>query len=193
MRSILLLLAASTVAGVTNSVSAQATIRLTPSGRGTSAVAVMPPADQPADSTAPPRQIRLDYGQPHLRGRALHTDSLVPFDKVWRTGANATSTLTTDLDLVIGGVNVPKGEYALFTLPSHAGWKLILQKHAGQTIADYNAAQDVARIDLTRRHLTAPLESLTMWLIPATTSGKAQGELRISWATFELTTPWSVR
>lgn len=192
MRPMLLLLLAAGAASAT-SLSAQAPVRLTPSGRGTSELLVMTPAGQVVDSQAPQLRIRLDYGQPHLRGRTLHTDSLVPFDRVWRTGANATSTLTTDLDLVIGGVDVPRGEYALFTLPSRAGWKLVLQKNTGQAIADYNAAQDVARIDLRRRELAAPLESLTMWLIPATTPGKALGELRISWGTFELTTGWSVK
>ena len=192
MRPFLILLFA-VAAGSHSALSSQAPIRLTPSGRGTSALVVMPPPGQAADSTAPVLGIRLDYGQPHLRGRTLHTDSLVPLDKVWRTGANATSSLATDLDLVVGGVNVPKGEYAMFTLPSSSGWKLILQKNTGQTIADYASAQDVARINLRSRAVAAPLESLTMWLIPATAPGNANGELRIAWGTFELATDWSVR
>ena len=171
--------------------SAQAVLRPSPSGRATSEVSLAYPQGQ-APAGAQPMSIRLDYGQPHLRGRTLHTDSLVPYDKAWRTGANAPTTLKTDVDLVIGGATVPRGTYVLYTLPSRAGWKLIIQRSANQT-AEYDPAHDVARVDLRQQTLAAPIESLTMWLIPSTQPGVARGELRMAWGTTALSTDWTMK
>ena len=122
---------------------AQPTLRPALSGRATSIVTLAVPRDpaqpaapnaQPAAAqTTPPITIALDYGQPHLRGRTLHTDSLVPYDKPWRTGANDPTTLTTGVDLVVGGANLPAGKYVLYTIPGRDSWKLIIQKSADQT------------------------------------------------------------
>lgn len=171
---------------------AQAALRAAPSSRGTSEVTLAFPRDS-APEGAQPVKIRLDYGQPHLRGRQLHTDSLVPYDKVWRTGANAPTTLHSDVDLTLGGATVPKGTYVLYTLPSRTTWKLILQKNAGQSPMEYDAANDVIRIDLRRRELAAPIESLSMTLIPSLEPGPARGELRLAWGMEEFATDWSVK
>ena len=167
------------------------------SGRATSVVTLTVPrepnAPAPAASpTEPPITIKLDYGQPHLRGRVPHTDSLVPYDKPWRTGANDATTLTTAVDLVLGGATLPAGAYVLYTIPSRGDWKLIIQKSAGQT-AEYDQALDLARVDLKRRTLAEPAESLTMWLIPSPAPGKAQGELRLVWGPSALSTTWAVK
>jgi hypothetical protein len=169
-----------------------AALRPAPSGRATSEVTLVYPEGQTPQG-ATPATIRLDYGQPHLRGRALHTDSLVPYGKPWRTGANAATTLRTDVDLVLGGTTLPRGTYVLLTLPSRAGWKLIVQKGEAQSAEQYDAANDVARVDLRRRTLREPVESLTMWLIPSRDAGQARGELRLAWGTVELSTGWSVK
>jgi hypothetical protein len=174
---------------------AQQELRPALSGRATSVVSLSPPRDPSAPETpptTPPITIALDYGQPHLRGRTLHTDSLVPYDKPWRTGANDPTTLTTGVDLVLGGATLPAGKYVLYTIPSRGDWKLIIQKPAGQT-ADYKPEYDVARVDLKRRTLAEPVESLTMWLIPSPAPGKAQGELRLAWGSSLLSTTWSVK
>ncbi len=173
---------------------AQAQLRAAPSGRATSEVTLAVPREQGAQAPqdAQPITIKLDYGQPHLRGRPLHTDSLVPYDKPWRTGANNPTTLTTGVDLVLGGAAIPAGTYVLYTLPSKAGWKLIVQRSAGQA-GDYDPAHDVARVDLRHQTLAAPLESLTMWLIPSTAPGAARGELRLAWGTNLLSADWAVK
>ncbi len=164
---------------------AQDAPRFQPSGRGTSVVEMMVP-----EGTTVVPKIRLDFGQPHLRGRTLHTETLVPYGKVWRTGANATSTLETDLDLMLGTVHLAKGRYALFTLPSAQGWQLILQKDAGQGADAYDPKNDVARIPLRLRLMATPVEGLTMWLVPA--SAGLRGELRIVWGSTELSADWMV-
>ncbi|TFG47699.1 MAG: DUF2911 domain-containing protein [Gemmatimonadales bacterium] len=169
---------------------AQAGLRPAPSGRGTSEVVLTVPA--PEGQAGPEFKIRLDYGQPHLRGRAINTDSLVPYGEPWRTGANAATTLTTDVDLDLAGVSLPKGTYVLFTLPSRTGWKLLIQRDAGQG-GVYKVANDVARVDLRTRQLPASIESLTMWLIPSTAPGAARGELRMAWGTTELSADWQVK
>jgi len=184
---------------ISSTLAAQAGLKPAPSGRATSVVSLTVPRDPAAGAApaataaaAPPVTIVLDYGQPHLRGRALHTDSLVPYDKPWRTGANDATTLTTGLDLVIGGATLPAGKYVLYTIPTRGDWKLIIQKSAGQT-AEYDPKHDVARVDMRRRALAEPVESLTMWLVPSTAPGKGQGELRLAWGSSLLSTTWTVK
>lgn len=177
------------------SLHAQGSLQVAPSGRGIAEVTITP-VDSAARAAAKPSVIRLDYGQPHLRGRKIHTDSLVPYDKVWRTGANAATTLTTDVDLVLGGTNLPKGKYIVSTLPSRSGWKLLIQKEPTQPPppdSPYDVSQEIARIDLSQTTLAAPLESLTMWLIPARGSGPPRGQLVIAWSTVSLSTDWTAR
>ena len=183
-----------------DALTAQAGLRPSPSGRATSVVTLAVPRPEPSPNaqpaapaaSAPPITIALDYGQPHLRGRTLHTDSLVPYDKPWRTGANDPTTLTTGVDLVVGGATIPAGKYVLYTIPTRGDWKLIIQKSAGQT-AEYKPELDVARVDLRRRTLAEPIESLTMWLIPSTAPGNASGELRLAWGSSLLSTTWTVK
>lgn len=195
---------------------AQAVLRPAPSGRATTEVSLalpraaapmagMPgtaPATPvavrgtpatPAPPVSKPLMIRLDYGQPHLRGRTLHTDSLVPYGKPWRTGAGSTTTLTTEVDLDLGGSMLPKGTYVLYSLPGRDTWKLIVQRSVGQSAMQYADSNDVVRIDLRHATLPSPVESFTMWLIPSIDPGPARGELRFAWGTDQLSTDWSIR
>ena len=172
---------------------AQAVQRPQPSGLAVTQVTLAYPQGQ-APAGSKNSIIRVEYGQPHLRGRTLHTADLVPLDKPWRTGANGLTTLSTDVDLVIGGATLEKGSYALFTLPSASGWKLIFQKNVGQSATEYNAASDVARIDLKVSKIATPIESLTMWLIPSTdATGPARGEFHLAWGSVGLSTNWSAK
>jgi len=171
---------------------AQPAIEVAPSTRATSEVSIAYRSDS-ATQRPTVKRIRLDYGQPHLRGRTLHTDSLVPYDKVWRTGANAATTLHTDVDLVVGGAELASGTYVLFTLPSRAGWTLIVQRSPETPSNEYDASRDLVRIDLRHRALPEPAESLTMTLIPSLSSGMPRGELRLTWGLDELSADWAVR
>lgn len=178
-----------------SSLGAQGAMRATPSGRAMTEI-TLTLVDSVARAAAKPSLIRIDYGQPHLRGRKLLTDSLVPYDKPWRTGANAATTITTDVDIILGGKPLAKGKYVIQTLPTRTGWKLLIQKEAATpTPADapYNPANDLARIDLRQTVLAAPLESLTMWLVPSRQPGVPQGELVIAWGTISLSTAWSIK
>lgn len=174
---------------------AQSPLRAAPSPRATAEVvlSIPRPAGAPAANAAAPIVIRLDYGQPVLRGRRLHTDSLVPYGKAWRTGANASTTLTTGVDILLGGATVPKGTFVLYTIPSAAGWKLVVQRNVGQNAGEWADSNDVARIDLTHSALMHPTDALTMWLLPSTEAGPAKGELRFEWGANRLSTSWAVK
>lgn len=180
---------------VTTSLAAQAPMRAVPSGRATTEV-TLTLVDSVARAAAKPSMIRIDYGQPHLRGRKLLTDSLIPYDKPWRTGANAATTLTTDVDLVIGGTTLPKGKYVIQTFPARTGWKLLIQKEVTPppaAVVPYDPANDIARIDLRQTTLPTPLESLTMWLIPSREPGTPRGVLVLAWGNVSLATDWSAK
>ena len=114
-----------------------------------------------ARATVGGAHIQIDYGRPMKRGRVIF-GNVVPWDTVWRTGANQATQLITDKDLVIGGTTVPAGIYSLFTIPSPKGWQLIINKQHGQWGTDYDAKQDLARIPMHVRQLAAPVERFTI-------------------------------
>ena len=151
--------------------------------------------DEDASFTGPSR-IAILYGQPHARGRKIE-GGLVPMDTVWRFGANSATTLHTDVDLTLGTVAVPRGDYALFLLYTRAGWQLIVNSASAAWGTEYDAKRDVGRTALTSRVRSEPEESLSVYLIPESTrptSGRAdlRGRLRVVWGTTELSTTWTV-
>ena len=114
-----------------------------------------------ARATVGGAHIQIDYGRPMKRGRVIF-GNVVPWDTVWRTGANQATQLITDQDIVIGGTNVPAGTYSLFTIPSTKGWQLIINKQHGQWGTDYDAKQDLARVPMQARAASTPVERLTI-------------------------------
>lgn len=166
---------------------AQAGLAAAPSTRATAEVALTTPG-----SNAPAKVIRLDYGQPHLRGRTLHVDSLVPYDTPWRLGANAATTLQTDVGLMLGSLHLDAGRYVLETLPTRTAWTLIVQRVTGTNAEGEDVLAEVGRVALRHRTLQEPLESVSMWLIPGRGPGAPRGELRFAWGTDELSINWVV-
>src|SRR6202795_909749 len=67
------------------------------------------------------KSIKTDYSSPRMKGRKIYGD-LVPFDKVWRTGANEATTFVNSADVVIGGKTIPAGSYTIFTVPNSDKW-----------------------------------------------------------------------
>ena len=120
--------------------------------------------------------LAVRYSRPSTRGRAIF-GNVVPWNQVWRTGANQATIFETSADLVIAGTPVPAGKYSLWTLPSPAGWKLIVNKNTGQWGTDYNAQYDLARLDMKVERLLQPVEQFTIALYG---SGK-DGMLALSW------------
>ena len=116
-----------------------------------------------SDCTINGKKVTVDYSRPSLKGRKLGTD-LAPYGKVWRTGANEATTLTTAIALDIAGVKVPAGTYTLYTLPSEGTWKLIINKQTGQWGTEYHEEQDLARVDMKKQEIVVPVEQFTIAL-----------------------------
>jgi Protein of unknown function (DUF2911) len=114
-----------------------------------------------AEVTLKGKTVTIDYGRPSMRGRKI-MGGLVPYGQVWRTGANEATTLTTAVDLNIGGTKLPAGKYTLWTLPSADTWKLIINKQTGQWGTNYDEKQDLARVDMQKTELNAPVEQFTI-------------------------------
>jgi Protein of unknown function (DUF2911) len=90
--------------------------------------------------------ITIDYSRPVARGRTIF-GGLVPYDKVWRTGANEATQITFSDDVTINGQALPKGAYSLHTIPGKDSWTLIFNKTAKQFGSfNYDAAQDALRV-----------------------------------------------
>jgi hypothetical protein len=109
------------------------------------------------------RHVFIDYGRPSMRGRRIMGE-LVPFGRVWRTGANAATTLATDVDLQIGTARVPRGTYTLYTIPSQGGWTLIVNRQTGQWGTQYDRARDLVRVPMRVSTLRRPVEQFTIAL-----------------------------
>ena len=91
-------------------------------------------------------EVTLEFGRPNVKGRAIW-GALVPYGKVWRTGADEATTISFSADVKVGGKTVPAGTYALFTLPGENEWTFIINKAAQQWGAfSYDQGQDAARV-----------------------------------------------
>lgn len=143
---------------------------------------------QPAPT---PKNVSIEYGQPHARGRNVPTE-LNTDGTVWRTGANAATTLRTDVALVIGGRDVPAGAYSLYTIRQNGQYFLIINNNTGQWGTEYDATKDFARVPLTMRQRGDVQESLQIVMVPADAQS-ARGALTISWGRMDLSTEWSVK
>ena len=145
------------------------------------ACAQQKPASPPGEASvtfADGKTVTIQYSRPSMRGREIF-GGLVPYDKVWRTGANAATSLKTDVDLNIGGSNVPAGSYTLYTLPGANAWKLIINTQTGQWGTEYNQGQDLARVDMKVTQRSSPLEQFTISFDK--TSGDS-ATLKLEWA-----------
>jgi|SRR5579862_939593 len=143
-----------------------------------------------------PAKIAITYGQPHARGRKI-IGGLIPNDTVWRFGANEATALHSDVDLTLGSVALPRGDYSLFLLHSGVNWTLIVNRGTHEWGTDYDKSKDVGRVPLTATTKSDNEETLTIYLVPSAdrpTTGAAalNGVMRIRWGTSELSTPWAV-
>jgi len=106
--------------------------------------------------------VELNYSRPGMKGRKIFGD-LVPYGKVWRTGANNATTITFSDDVTIGGKKVTAGKYGLLTIPDQNNWTLIITKQLDVTSpAAYKQENDVARINATPASMGMPIETFTM-------------------------------
>lgn len=138
-----------------------------------------------ADCTINGKKVTISYSRPSMKGRKIMGE-LVPYGKVWRTGANEATTLTSAVNLNIGGTKVPAGTYTLYTLPSEGAWKLIISKQTGQWGTEYNQDQDLARVDMTKTEIAVPVEQFTISLDQA---GNDRADLVMEWEKTRVSVP----
>ncbi len=106
--------------------------------------------------------VELSYSRPGVKGRKIFGD-LVPFGKVWRTGANSATTITFGDGVTIGGVKIASGKYGILTIPDSKSWIIIISKQTDVTSpADYKADQDIVRVEAKAMSLEEKIESFTM-------------------------------
>ncbi len=108
--------------------------------------------------------IELSYSRPGVKGRQVFGD-LVPYGKVWRTGANQATTITFGDEVNFGGTKVPAGKYGLLTIPGKTEWTVILSKQLDVTsAAAYKQDQDLVRIPVKPYQLPFSIETFTIGL-----------------------------
>ena len=109
------------------------------------------------------KQISITYGRPYVEGRKIF-GGLVPFDKVWRTGADEATELETEAMLDIRGLTVPPGRYNLYTIPGEKKFTLIVNKQTGQSGMDYDQSKDLGRVEMDMIQ-TPPIEQFAIAIL----------------------------
>ncbi|HWZ28550.1 MAG TPA: DUF2911 domain-containing protein, partial [Gemmatimonadales bacterium] len=130
--------------------------------------------------------LTIDYGRPVRRGRTL-VGALLPYDEVWRTGANAATQLTVSAPVDLAGVALRVGTYTLWTLPTRTGVTLIINRQSGQWGTEYDAGQDLARRPMTVDSMPGNVEQFTIRIVPPS-SRAGVSRLTLEWGSFR----WSV-
>ncbi len=121
-------------------------------------------------------EFEVTYGQPSKRGREIF-GGIVPYGKRWRTGANRATHFTTKQYIKIGDLEVPVGEYTLFTIPEENGGTLIINKQTGQNGQTYNEELDLGRVELKRMQQDDVTEAFTIIV----TENDGGGRLSLIW------------
>lgn len=125
-------------------------------------------------------KISLSYSRPSVKGRKIFGD-LVPFDKVWRTGANGATTIYFGEEVMVNGTTIAKGKYGLLSIPGKMEWTLILSKDTTVTSpADYKQENDVVRVKSKIVKLPMSVETFTIDLNNYRPKGDAI-DVRLMW------------
>lgn len=124
-------------------------------------------------------EITIDYSRPLARGRVIFGD-LVPYGKIWRTGANATTKITFSDDVSFEGRAVKAGTYGLYTIPGKDSWQVMLYKDLGLggNVANYKSEDEVLRVSVTPKASSNMVQSFTINLDNVATSSAT---LRLMW------------
>jgi hypothetical protein len=133
--------------------------------------------------------ITIDYSRPHARGRVL-VGNVIPYDRVWRTGANAATQFTMSAPIRLAGIQLAAGTYTLWTIPHQNGVDLIVNGQAGQWGTEYNGSRDVGRAPMQSAALSTPVDPFT---ISVAASDARHGTLTMEWGSFRWTAPIEVR
>jgi hypothetical protein len=158
------------------------------------AIAAPAPAQRyvsPAESvsaTIAGKRISIDYYAPSMHGRKV-LGGLVPFGEVWCTGANYATAITSEADLTIGDLKVPKGRYSIWTIPTERDWTLIVNKQTGQSHLYYDESRDFGRTRMNVQTHLVPVETFRIELRPGEGN---KGTLALLWEQTEASIPFTL-
>ncbi|MFY0684238.1 MAG: DUF2911 domain-containing protein [Balneola sp.] len=130
-------------------------------------------------------QINISYGTPLRRGRDLF-GGIVAYGERWRTGANRATHFSTTKDLQFEGLNVPAGDYTLFSIPEADGGTLIINKQTGQNGQTYDEARDLGRVPMNKRTVEENTEAFTILVTD-------EGVLELIWGNTVYSIPFTVK
>ena len=139
----------------------------------------MPSPPATASVTVGGGTIDIKYSTPKMRGRKI-MGGLVPYGQVWRTGANAATTIVTSVPLKFGSLTVPAGTHTLYTLPGESGWQLIINNETSQWGTEYHQEQDLGRVPMQSKKLSSPHEVMS---ISFENTKPNSTELHVRWET----------
>ena len=141
-------------------------------------------------------RVTIVYGRPYTKSPRSSEmrkiwGTLVPYGKVWRTGADEATLLITQKPITLGDTAIPAGAYSLYTLPAEDGpSKLIVNKQIGQWGTQYSEKDDLARIDLKKGTLEKTVDQFTMAITKSSSGG---GLLQLTWENTEFSVPFTVQ
>jgi hypothetical protein len=133
--------------------------------------------------------VLVDYGRPSVRERTVWGGTLVPFDSVWRAGANDATHLFTTRTLTFGSVTLAPGMYTLWVQHTKTATYLIFNKQTGQWGTQYDAAQDIGRVEMQSAAAPSFVETMAITIGNA---GPNRGTLNIAWADRVMSVPFTV-
>jgi hypothetical protein len=132
--------------------------------------------------------ITIDYSRPLARGRAL-LGNVVPYDRVWRTGANAATQFRTSAPIRLAGIQLAAGTYTLWSVPHQNGVDLIVNGQSGQWGTQYDRTRDVGKAPMKSTTLSTPVDQFTISVTP---NDARHGTLTLDWGSFRWTAPIEV-
>jgi hypothetical protein len=141
------------------------------------------------------KTISIDYCAPSVHGRKIFGDggriSHDPNYPIWRAGANSATAFHTDVDLEVGSLQVPKGDYTLYVnLADTSHWELVINKQTGQWGLTYNKDQDLGRVKMDMSKPSAPIEKLKYTL---SKEGGNKVKLQLAWDNYVASVPITVK
>ena len=115
--------------------------------------------------------ISIDYSRPSVKGRVIFGD-IVPFGKIWRTGANGATKIAFGEDVKVEGMAVPSGTYALYTIPNKDSWEIMLYKDLtlGGDVANYKKENEIAHFTVKPKSLNDKVETFLIEIADITSN-----------------------
>lgn len=123
-------------------------------------------------------RITITYGSPAMRGRTIY-GGLIPYNELWRTGANEATIISVSERVLIEGLPLPPGDYALFSIPGEDKWTFVFNKEAEQWgTYDYDESMDALRVEVAPRTMEESVEMLEFAV--------KDGEIILRWEKLEV-------